>query len=63
MEKVIRASLDRIEGDFAVVHLNDEDEDDEDAPDDEEHNNNRFDVPLELVKGCNYISKTMRLTM
>ncbi len=51
MEKVIRASLDRIEGDFAVVHLNDEDEDDEDAPDDEEHsNNNRFDVPLELVK-------------
>ena len=54
MEKVIRASLDRIEGDFAVVHLNDEDEDDEDAPDDEEHNNNnnRFDVPLELVKGA-----------
>ncbi len=50
MEKVIRASLDRIEGDFAVVHLNDEDED---APDDEEHNNNnRFDVPLELVKGA-----------
>jgi hypothetical protein len=47
MEKVIRASLDRIEGDFAVVHLN------EDAPDDEEHNNNnRFDVPLELVKGA-----------
>jgi hypothetical protein len=61
MEKVIRASLDRIEGDFAVVHLDDEDgdeeeEDDEDAPNGEEHhhhhNNNKFDVPLELVKGA-----------
>ena len=48
MEKVIRASLDRIEGDFAVVHA---DHNDDDADDDEYHKN-KFDVPLELVKGA-----------
>jgi hypothetical protein len=45
MEKVIKASLDRIEGDFAVVY----------ADDDEHHsssNNNKFDIPLELLKGA-----------
>jgi hypothetical protein len=42
MEKVIRASLDRIEGDFAVVYS--------DHDDPHHHNNNKFDVPLELVK-------------
>lgn len=41
MEKVIRASLDRIEGDFAVVYSD---------HDDHHHHNNKFDVPLELVK-------------
>jgi Protein of unknown function (DUF3006) len=49
MEKVIRASLDRIEGDFAVVHA---DHDDDDADNDEYHKNKKFDVPLELVKGA-----------
>ena len=39
MEKVIRASLDRIEGDFAVVYS-----------DDDDNHHNKFDVPLELVK-------------
>ena len=43
MEKVIRASLDRIEGDFAVVYA-------DDATDDEHHD--KFDVPLKLVKGA-----------
>ena len=45
MEKVIRASLDRIEGDFAVVYPDHHDDDDDDhrAP-------KKFDVPLELVK-------------
>ena len=38
MEKVIRASLDRIEGDFAVVYSDDDD------------HHNKFDLPLELVK-------------
>jgi Protein of unknown function (DUF3006) len=42
MEKVIKASLDRIEGDFAVVYS---DHDDPHHP-----HNNKFDVPLELVK-------------
>jgi hypothetical protein len=42
-KKVIRASFDRIEGDFAVVY-SDHDEDDD------HHNNNKFDVPLELLK-------------
>jgi DUF3006 family protein len=37
MEKVIRASLDRIEGDFAVVYS-------------EDYDHHKFDVPLELVK-------------
>jgi Protein of unknown function (DUF3006) len=41
-KKVIRASLDRIEGDFAVVY-SDHDEDDD-------HHHNKFDVPLELLK-------------
>lgn len=40
MEKVIRASLDRIEGDFAVVYSDDDDDD----------HHNKFDLPLELVK-------------
>jgi Protein of unknown function (DUF3006) len=44
MEKVIRASLDRIEGDFAVVYPDHHDDDDDHrAP-------NKFDVPLKLVK-------------
>lgn len=49
MEKVISASLDRIEGGFAVVYA------DDDAVYDNEHhnnNNNKFEVPLELVKGA-----------
>ena len=41
MERVIRASLDRIEGDFAVVYSNDDDDD-----------YHKFDVPLKLVKGA-----------
>jgi Protein of unknown function (DUF3006) len=49
MEKVIRASLDRIEGDFAVVHA---DHHDDDSADDDESHKNKFDVPLELVKGA-----------
>src|SRR5688572_437023 len=48
MEKIISASLDRIEGGFAVVYA-----DDDDAYDNEHHNNNnKFEVPLELVKGA-----------
>src|SRR5918995_5309064 len=47
MEKVISASLDRIEGGFAVVYA-----DDDDVCDNEHHNNNKFEVPLELVKGA-----------
>jgi Protein of unknown function (DUF3006) len=49
MEKVISASLDRIEGGFAVVYA-----DDDDVYDNEHHNNknNKFEVPLELVKGA-----------
>jgi hypothetical protein len=43
MEKVIRASLDRIEGDFAVVYADNVDD---------EHHNYKFDVPLELIKGA-----------
>jgi hypothetical protein len=43
MEKVIRASLDRIEGDFAVIY-----------PDHDDHHHhltqNKLDVPLKLVK-------------
>jgi hypothetical protein len=42
MERVIRASLDRIEGDFAVVYSNDDDDD----------YHHKFDVPLKLVKGA-----------
>jgi hypothetical protein len=50
MEKVISASLDRIEGSFAVVYA---DDDDDDVYDSEHHNNNnKFEVPLELVKGA-----------
>jgi hypothetical protein len=40
VEKIIRASLDRIEGDFAVVYT------DDDGGDDDHH---KFDVPVELV--------------
>jgi DUF3006 family protein len=50
MEKVIRASLDRIEGDFAVVYA--DDDHDHVADDDECAHYNKFDVPLELVKGA-----------
>ena len=39
VKKVIRASLDRIEGDLAVVYGDDGDD-----------NHHRFDVPLKLVK-------------
>jgi hypothetical protein len=41
MKKVIRASLDRIEGDFAVVYSDD---------DDDQDHRNKFDVPLELIR-------------
>jgi hypothetical protein len=50
MEKVIKASLDRIEGDFAVVYAVDVTADDDD--DHHYRNNNKFDVPLELLKGA-----------
>jgi hypothetical protein len=40
-ERVIRASLDRIEGDFAVVYSDDDDDD-----------YHKFNVPLKLVKGA-----------
>jgi hypothetical protein len=50
MEKVIRASLDRIEGDFAVVYADDVTADDDDDDDHHYRNNNKFDVPLELLK-------------
>ena len=36
---MVRASLDRIEGDFAIVYTDDGDDDD----------HHKFDVPLELV--------------
>jgi hypothetical protein len=39
VKKVIRASLDRIEGDLAVVYADDGDD-----------NHHRFDVPVKLVK-------------
>jgi len=39
VEKIIRASLDRIEGDFAVVYT-------DDGGDDDHH---KLDVPVELV--------------
>jgi hypothetical protein len=42
VEKIIRASLDRIEGDFAVVYTDGDSDDD----DDDQH---KFDVPVELV--------------
>jgi hypothetical protein len=42
MEKVIRASLDRIEGGFAVIYP--------DRDDDHHRIQNQFDVPLNLVK-------------
>jgi hypothetical protein len=44
-EKIIPASLDRIEGDFAVVYTNDDGNDDDDIP-------HKFDVPVELVNGA-----------
>jgi hypothetical protein len=58
MEKVIRASLDRIEGDFAIVYADDDaaTTTTTTADNDEHHsinnNNNKFDIPLELVKGA-----------
>ena len=39
VEKMVRASLDRIEGDFAIVYTDDGDDDD----------HHKFDVPVELV--------------
>jgi hypothetical protein len=42
VEKIIQASLDRIEGDFAVVYIDGDSDDD----DDDHH---KFDVPVELV--------------
>jgi hypothetical protein len=54
MEKVIRASLDRIEGDFAIVYADDDDATTTTttaADSDEYHSSsNKFDIPLELVK-------------
>jgi hypothetical protein len=44
VERIIPASLDRIEGDFAVVYTND------DGNDDDIHH--KFDVPVELVTGA-----------
>jgi hypothetical protein len=41
MERIIMASLDRIEGDFAVIYA-----------DNDQHHKNKFDVPLKLVKGA-----------
>jgi hypothetical protein len=56
MEKVIRASLDRIEGDFAIVYADDDattTTTTTTADDDEYHSSsNKFDIPLELVKGA-----------
>ena len=39
VEKMVRASLDRIEGDFAIIYTDDGDDD----------NHHKFDVPVELV--------------
>lgn len=54
MEKVIRASLDRIEGDFAIVYADAATTTTADS--DEYHSSssgsNKFDIPLELVKGA-----------
>jgi hypothetical protein len=53
MEKVIRASLDRIEGDFAIVYADDDATTTTTADNDEYHSSsNKFDIPLELVKGA-----------
>ena len=61
MEKVIRASLDRIEGDFAIVYADDAataaaaatTTTTTTADNDEYHSSsNKFDIPLELVKGA-----------
>ncbi|HZB80648.1 MAG TPA: DUF3006 domain-containing protein [Nitrososphaera sp.] len=54
MEKVIRASLDRIEGDFAIVYADDAATTTTTAGNDEYHSSssNKFDIPLELVKGA-----------
>jgi hypothetical protein len=42
MDRVIRASFDRIEGDFAIVY----------SDHDDEHRYKKFDVPLELVRNA-----------
>src|SRR5918996_4043798 len=60
MEKVIRASIDRIEGDFAIVYADDDaattTTTTTTADNDEYHSSssssNKFDIPLELVKGA-----------
>jgi hypothetical protein len=41
VEKMVRASLDRIEGDFAIVYADDDGDD---------YDHHKFDVPVELVK-------------
>jgi hypothetical protein len=46
VEKIIPASLDRIEGDFAVVYA------DDDGGDDDRGAPHKFDVPVELVNGA-----------
>jgi hypothetical protein len=41
VEKMVRASLDRIEGDLAIVYTDDDDDD-----------HHKFDVPVELVNNA-----------
>jgi hypothetical protein len=55
MEKVIRASLDRIEGDFAIVYADDATTttaDNYEYHSSSSSSSNKFDIPLELVKGA-----------
>ena len=63
MEKVISASLDRIEGDFAIVYADDDAatttttttttaDNDEYHSSSSSSSNSKFDIPLELVKGA-----------
>jgi hypothetical protein len=41
VEKMVRASIDRIEGDFAIVYADDDGDDDD--------HYHKFDVPVELI--------------
>jgi hypothetical protein len=57
MEKVIRASLDRIEGDFAIVYADDAttttaDNYEYHSSSSSSSSSSKFDIPLELVKGA-----------